>query len=504
MRKFKRIITFIIMIVMTISLVSCENNNLNSMDYEGRTFYEIFVRAFNDSNGDGIGDIKGVTQKLDYLQELGIKGIWLMPVTKSTSYHGYDTEDYYLIDEDYGDIDDLKELIDEAHKRDIKVIMDLVLNHTSTEHPWFKEASQDKNSQYRDYYIWTEDMSKIDEISDMDTKRWAKNGDKNELYNAIFWEGMPDLNMDNPKVIQETKDIAKYYLELGIDGFRLDAVKWIYEDKEKNIAFWQQFHDYVKSVNENAVLVGEVWDKPAAITDYAEPLDSFFEFEIGKVIMDGIQNRLIASIPEKFNSWNDNYLSKNENFVISNFLSNHDQSRVMNRLRETDKAKMAAAIYLTLPGTPYIYYGEEIGMRGSKPDEKIREPFIWSSTDKSLNTSWIEITNDINSVALDVQKDDKDSIYNFYKDIIKVKNENEALKYGKVNAIDVGNRAVLVMERTYNKDRALVIINSSSKEENITLDKKGYKVLYSNGNNKGIEKLSSEVSLKSGEVIIVK
>ena len=148
-------------------------------------------------------------------------------VTMDEGYIVTKSEDYYSIDEDYGNIDDLKELIDEAHKRDIKVIMDLVLNHTSTEHPWFKEASKDKNSEYRDYYIWTEDMSKIDEISDMDTKRWAKNGDKNELYNAIFWEGMPDLNMDNPLVRQEVKDILKFWLDMGVDGFREDVVTFI-------------------------------------------------------------------------------------------------------------------------------------------------------------------------------------------------------------------------------------------------------------------------------------
>lgn len=512
--RLRKSVILLVISIFVLALFGCNENvskspiisevNEEDGNYKGRTFYEIFVRAFNDSNGDGVGDLKGVTDKLDYLEDLGIKGIWLMPITKSASYHGYDTVDYYSIQEEYGTIDDLKELIEEANKRDIKVIMDLVLNHTSTEHPWFIDARKNIDSEYRDYYIWESDMSKIDEISTMDTKRWTQNGDKEELYNAIFWGGMPDLNFDNEKVIEETKKIAKYYLDLGIDGFRLDAVKWIYEDKDKNIEFWNDFNKYVKSVDEDAVLVGEVWDKPAAIFEYAEPLDSFFEFSIGDDIVSAIKNSTLSYFPQKFNEWNDKYTEVNPDFSIANFLSNHDQSRIMSRLQEEYKAKIAAALYLTLPGTPYIYYGEELGMMGVKPDERIREPFIWSSTDESLNTNWIDITNDVSKVALDVQIDDPDSMYNTYKDILKVKNENISLRLGKVSSIECGNRKVLVMERTYEDDRTLVILNSSRVDQAITLDKEGYSVLYDNKEYKVGDKLPKDLTLKSGEILIVK
>ena len=156
-------------------------------------------------------------------------------------------------------MDDLKSLIKEANKRDIKIIMDLVLNHTSVDHPWFIEASSDENSEYRDYYVWTDDMSKASEGTTMNTNRWTQNGSKEELYESVFWSGMPDLNYDNEKVVEEAKDVAKYYLDLGIDGFRLDAVKWISDDDEKNVEFWKDFSKYVKSINEDAILVGEVW-----------------------------------------------------------------------------------------------------------------------------------------------------------------------------------------------------------------------------------------------------
>lgn len=227
-------------------------------NYEGRVFYEIFVRAFYDSDGDGIGDLKGVIQKLDYLEDLGVKGIWLMPITKSSSYHGYDTEDYYTMEEDYGTLEDLQKLIEEAHKRDIKVVMDLVINHTSSNHPWFLEAKEDKESKTRDYYIWTDDMSKKIEDSPMGRIAWAQNPERDELYYAMFWEGMPDLNFDNQEVVEEVQDIAKFYLDKGIDGFRLDAAKWIFLEKEENVAFWQNFREYVRSINPEAILVGEV------------------------------------------------------------------------------------------------------------------------------------------------------------------------------------------------------------------------------------------------------
>lgn len=502
MRRLKNI--SLIMLVVVFILSGCSSSKSQQKNYEGRTFYEIFVRAFNDSNGDGIGDIQGVIDKLDYLENLGIKGIWLMPITKSSSYHGYDTEDYYLIDEDYGTIDDLKELVDEANKRDIKVLMDLVINHTSIEHPWFKKAREDINSKYRDYYIWTEEMNKANEVSDMGTKPWTKNGDREELYYSIFWSGMPDLNMDNPEVINEINNIARYYLDLGIDGFRLDAARWIYNDKAKNLSFWKKFTSYVKSVDKNAILLGEVWDTPYNIFEYASSLDSFFEFSLGASIVGKLMNNSIASIPDTYNNCESLYKEENDKFILSTFLSNHDQNRVMSQLKDESKAKIAAAIYLTLPGTPFIYYGEELGMTGVKPDERIREPFIWSSKDLTKNTSWIDTTNDISKVALDIQMNDKNSIFNLYKDIIKIRNENLSLRYGQVEGIDVDNKSVLVMERTYKKDRTIVIINSSKNQESILIDKNGYKVLYCNKDKDIKSRLSKEIILEPGEILIVK
>lgn len=475
-------------------------------NYEGRVFYEIFVRAFNDSNNDGIGDLKGITAKLDYLEDLGIRGLWLMPITKATSYHGYDTEDYYQIDEDYGTLEDLKELIKEAHKRDIKVVMDLVINHTSSQHPYFKEASKDEKSAYRDYYIWTTDMSKEFERSPMATMAWARNGTKQELYYAMFDKGMPELNYDNPKVEEEMKQVAKYYLDMDIDGFRLDAAKWIYNEKEKNIVFWNRFQEYVHEQSPEAILIGEVWDAPYNICEYAGVLDSFFDFNVGESILNGINNGSLSNVVYNYKMIEEMYKEEKASFVLAPFLTNHDQNRVMNILREdTDKMKVAAAIYLTLPGTPFVYYGEEIGMTGAKPDEHIREPFIWSGTDREQNTTWIDSTNDVAKVALDTQIEDSGSLYHLYREIIHLRNTYKALSIGDIEEVKTPNGKVFAMKRAYENEVIYIVVNLNNEQQDVILDEGTYKTLFSSLNDQGQldTQYNNQVTLKTGEILIV-
>ncbi|QAA34135.1 alpha-amylase family glycosyl hydrolase [Clostridium manihotivorum] len=504
MRKKVSIAMSLILIVSL--FLGCSKQTVAQKDqqnYDGRTFYEIFVRSFNDSNGDGIGDLNGVTEKLDYLKDLGVNGIWLMPINDSPSYHGYDVTDYYKINPQYGTMEDLKKLLQEAHKRDIKVSMDMVINHTSTENKWFKEARADKNSKYRDYYIWSSDSSVEDVISKMNTKTWTKNDVLNDYYYSIFSESMPDLNYDNKEVRQEVKNIAKYYIDMGLDGFRLDAAKWIYEDDSKNIQWWQEYSSYCKSLNKNFILTGEVWDNLYAIAPYQEALDSTFNFPLADSINKGLSSQSIEDLPSEIK---DNYSilkEKNKNFVPAPFLSNHDQNRVMSNLGDIEKAKMAAAIYLTLPGTPYIYYGEETGMTGAKPDEHIREPFIWDNKDTSKNTKWMESTNDIDKIALNVQKEDKNSIYNFYKKLLQLRNNYKALRLGEVDKIETNDSGVLNMKRTYDKDSIYVIVNSTSADCKIPLEKGKYEVLLDNKENKKV-KSNGTLEVKAGEILIIK
>lgn len=504
MIKLKKIITTSLIAALAVSmLIGCDaKKNMKQENYDGRAFYEIFVRAFNDSDGDGIGDIAGVTEKLDYLEELGVKGIWLMPINESTSYHGYDVDDYYSIEKDYGTIDDFKNLIKEAHKRDIKVVMDLVINHTSINNEWFVSARQGEDSEYRDYYVWEYDMSKINSVSSMNTKEWSKNGDKEELYYSIFWSGMPDLNFDNEDVVKEVKNIAKYYLDMGVDGFRLDAAKYIFNDTDKNVEFWRDFNDYCKSINEDAVLVGEVWDSPYNTIHYTTALDSFFEFSIGEYISDRINKKSISGFANDYAIIDDIYKEENEEFVMAPFLRNHDQNRIYSTFNNDFKMKMAAAMYLTLPGTPYIYYGEEIGMEGSGKDENKREPFIWDSKDTSKNSSW-EVSTQKEEVAVNVQEIDEDSLLNFYKDILNVRNSYSALRYGDVDSVETSDSNILAMKRSYEKDIAYVIINGNDEEGTADIPKGKYEVVYSNSERGKSIKSTGNIKLNPEEILII-
>ena len=504
-KKLNRILGGLLTTILLIGIVGCgsKNGNVSKRDYDGRVFYEIFVRAFNDSNGDGIGDINGVTEKLDYLQELGIGGIWLMPINSSPSYHGYDVIDYKEINKDYGTMEDFKKLLEEAHKRDIKIYMDMVINHSSSENIWFKEASKGKENKYRDYYIWTDDKKEASTMSPMGTNPWAKVNEKDdEYYYGIFWSGMPDLNLDNKAVRDELKDIAKFYIDMGVDGFRMDAVKWFYNKVDENNKFIEDYSEYCKSLNENFKLVGEVWDGAFSMAQYQNSLDSFFDFSLGEKVTKGLLGENIEKLPEAIKNNYELYTEENKEFIVAPFLSNHDQNRIMNTLgKSEEKMKMAAAIYLTLPGTPFIYYGEEIGMTGIKPDEDIREPFIWDNKDLSQNTKWRKSTNDINKVALNAQKEDSNSLYNFYKEIIKIRNENKSLQFGIIEKIDSGNSGIMIMKRSYEKEESYVIINSKEEDIEITLEKGKHKKLYSNKERE--EKLQGKITIKAGEILIL-
>jgi alpha-amylase len=479
-----------------------QNSSNQKESYNGRVFYEIFVRAFNDSNGDGKGDLKGVTEKLDYLsKDLGVSGIWLMPINSSSSYHGYDVTDYYKVNSDYGTLADLMELLKEAHKRNIKVVMDMVMNHSGKGHPWFKEAAANKDSKYRNYYLWADNNTDVTEGSSISAQPWIPIGE--EHYYALFWEGMPDLNFDNKEVREEIKKIAKFYLDMGIDGFRLDAAMHIYKETDKNLQWWKEFSDYVKGENKDAVLVGEVWDKTQTISQYMGILDSNFNFPIGEAVISMASTGSVGNADFTIINSYEQYAAKNPNFIDSPFLTNHDQNRVMSVLNDVEKAKKAASILLTLPGTPYIYYGEETGMTGMKPDERIREPFIWDDKDNSKNTSWIDSTNEAGKIAVNVQIKDKDSLLSHYKNIIAVRNNSDVLKYGSFELIDTASSNIFAFKRTL-KDRSIyVYVNLGNEELKEKIDISKAKVLYSNKKKDKSLSLKGEIQLKGDEILIL-
>lgn len=456
-------------------------------------FYEVFVRSFADSNGDGIGDFKGLTGKLDYFNDgnpntdtdLGIGGIWLMPINPSPSYHGYDVTDYRNINPDYGTLDDFRTFLDEAHQRGIKVIMDLVVNHTSKEHPWFTQSATDKNSPYRDWYVWAEDSGRATSGTSAAGSGNPWHSLRGDHYLGIFWDGMPDLNFDNPEVRKEMTETGQFWLEQGVDGFRLDAAKHIYEDlqtdksqgtTDKNVAWWQEFRSGLNEVNPDAYLVGEVWDPSAAlIASYLDgALDSGFNFSLAETILSSVKNEKDANIPFTLERSYKLYGEKSGGkFVDATFLTNHDQNRVMTQLEgDLPHAKMAASLLLTLPGNPFIYYGEEIGMFGAKPDELIREPMRWTQDDSEGQTTWETAENNAGKQGLSVseQTGAPDSLLSHYRKLIRMRNAIPALKDGAIQEYTTDQPGVTAYVRLTEDQAVLVAHNLTGSPLTVTLD----------------------------------
>lgn len=457
---------------------------LNILDDNYRNYYEIFVRSFYDSDGDGIGDLNGVTQKLDYLQDLGVTGIWLMPIHPSRSYHKYDVDDYYAIDNDYGTMKDFENLIKEAEKRNIKIIIDLVLNHTSTNHNWFKQAYQavqrgDLNNKYVKYY----------NIRSGYAGGYHRIGDTNYYYEAYFWDQMPDLNMDNPEVRNEVKAIAKFWLDKGVAGFRVDAAMHIYGEAndDKNIEFWTWFADYCKSVKEDVFIVGEVWSNSEKIAKYYQSGMSVFNYYLGgpnsgqsgAFIRAAILESDAKNITKAIYDWQRKIKGINENAIDSNFLTNHDNARSAGQLRKNIYAiKFAAALYLMAPGASFTYYGEEIGMMGSGKDENFRAPMYWSSTDDEGMTNPPPYMDEVKHFfpAADIQTRYSNLIYSTYKRAFRIRNENPEIARGTVELINIGENFGAYTS-TYNGSTVIIIHNITTKPQTVTLSKSrmGYK-----------------------------
>lgn len=490
MMQGKSIVALVVAVLLVLGVVGCSNSSkpvvkkvdLTKVDEQpSRVFYEIFVRSFADSNGDGIGDLNGVTAKLDYLKQLGVGGIWLMPINPSPSYHGYDVTDYYNVNPDYGTLDDFKNLMAEAKKRDIKIIMDLVVNHTSREHPWFQKALNNPKSKYRKWYSFEQsNADNVDHTGPWGNNIWHTVGD--DMYLGVFWEGMPDLNFDNRAVRQEMKKIGQFWLKQGVDGFRLDAAKHIFGDfqstiytpkvQKKNVAWWEEFRTAMNKVNKDAYVVGEVWDSPQIVAPYlAKAFDSGFNFSMADAIINGLQNNnkpdLSLVLDEAYKNFRQ---TSQDQFVDAIFLANHDQDRVMSKFdNDANKARMAAAILLTLPGNTFLYYGEELGMQGKKPDEQIREPMPWNKVAGRANgqTDWEDSEYRAPGVSVEEQQASSNSMLQEYKKLISWRNTIPALNKGGINLVEAGSNSILAYVRETAKDGAVLVVHNVGTEAEV-------------------------------------
>jgi glycosidase len=437
-----------IKLLLSLALLACccpgsASAQQNTYWWNDAVFYEIFVRSFYDSGNDGIGDLKGLTQKLDYLNDgnpattndLGVTGIWLMPISQSPSYHGYDVTDYRSIEPDYGTMEDFRAFLDAAHARGISVIIDFVMNHSSSQHPWFINSASSPTSTYRNWYIWRNQHPGY--VGPWGQQVWHfQNG---AYYFGLFWSGMPDLNYENQDVKNEMFDVAKFWLDsLNIDGFRLDAIKHIFEegpvmeDVSATFNFLEEFRQYYKNVNPNAMTVGEAWSGTDAIKKYSDgtKVDFCFEYPSSWSTINSVN----AGLPNEIRDHMQTVLESYPYLQYAPFLSNHDNNRVFEQLgQELSKMKLAAAIYLTLPGIPFMYYGEEVGMIGSGPDENKRKPMQWSSGANAGFTTgspWYPINSNYVDFNVSKMQADKASLWHWYRQLIAARNQHAALRRG--------------------------------------------------------------------------
>jgi glycosidase len=430
-----------------------------------RIYYEIFVASFYDSDGDGMGDLSGVLQKLDYLnsggkgRSLEVGGIWLMPIMASPSYHKYDVADYRSVDPAYGTLEDFKALSAECAKRDVALIIDLPLNHTSDEHPWF-EAAVGGDERYRSYYHFRTDFTASHHaVTAPDGKLW--------YYEGHFGSHMPDLNLGDAEVRREILDICKFWLDAGATGFRLDAVAWFFSGNTRlNVEFLGWLNEQLRAYRPDVYLVGEAWSDGSTIVDlYQSGLPSFFNFPFSQstgALISSVRSAKGVDLARSLQRW---YEQLPSGAIDAPFLTNHDHARSASALMsDVVLQKQAAAVYLLLPGNPFIYYGEEIGMKGSGRDENKRTALYWSLSDTRGMTDSPAYADDIRPVVagIDVQHKQKDSLLNFYRSVTALKNRHPELARGTFKAIETVPPAVFAYSVEYQGKRLLVAHNLSA------------------------------------------
>ncbi len=464
-----------------------EKNAVNIIEDNYRNYYEIFVRSFYDTNGDKIGDINGVTAKLDYIKDMGFNGIWLMPIMPSPSYHGYDATDYKDVSPSYGSIDDYKAMIEEAHKRGIRVIIDFVMNHTSAEHPWFKEAcaalrnigNKDKslseiakNCPYINYYHFTD--------TKVNSTYYPVSGSK-YFYEGQFWDQMPDLDYTNEALRREFEDIAKFWIDLGTDGFRMDATLHFEEgDTSFNCEVMNWIYEYCRSLKPDFYMVSEVWSSSGVIAQYYNSkTDSLFNFDAGgpegKLLSAARGNLKAEAFVNSMKGYEKTFGNVYPEYIDAPFITNHDMGRVTNALNSDLTAlKYAGGLLLSMNGSPFVYYGEEIGLKskGNK-DENKRLPMEWGEETGGTNKPSGADAVEQNFPPVAEQLEDQDSLLNYYKRALLLRNQNPEIARGVITVVDKvtsGNIAAIV--KTYEGSSVGIIYNSSS-SDSFTLDDKG-------------------------------
>lgn len=499
----KGIIAMLLTLALLLSCAACAGQQKATADADAelipeetvwednyRTTYEVFVYSFYDSDGDGIGDLQGLTQKLDYINDgdpatdtdLGCDGIWLMPIMPSPTYHKYDVTDYYGIDPEYGSMEDFEAFMEACGERGIKVILDLVINHSSSEHPWFKEACEYlaalgdgepdlTQCPYVDYYHFKKEAgSGYSQVPGSDI--W--------YYEAQFFYGMPDLNLYNEQLRQEISNIVDFWLKKGVGGFRLDAAKE-YEsgNDSSNIEILSWFNQMVKEKEPNAYIVAEVWmDMESYAPYYSSGIDSVFDFSFAD--KDGIISNVVkGNTPASFYSRSlqeaeEKYKSYNQAYIDAPFYTNHDMGRSAGYYaggESESQTKLAGALNLLMGGNAFIYYGEELGMKGAGKDENKRAPMYFSADPTAAGMCRGPADMDdiqMKFGSLGEQETQEYSVYQYYKKAIRLRGVYPALRKGTTkNLADYSSDTLAAFSRTYEDQTVYVFCNISAQPQSI-------------------------------------
>lgn len=433
-----------------------------SLSYpEFRNYYQILVRSFADSNGDGVGDFTGIKENLDYFVELGVNGLWLLPIHPTGSYHGYDVEDYYAVNPEYGTMEEFEALVAAALEKDIVIMIDFVINHSSDQHPWFQAFLADE-APYNEFYRRIPSTSEMRlNTGSWGQRVWHSTGD-GSFYAGYFGGYMPDLNWSNQAVVDEVVQIAEFWAEKGVQGFRIDAALHIFGLGEMPAGFplidetLFQLELMKFRVQENypeAFFIGEVWDSASVYQLFHGPLDSVYHFEYGNEVIQGINQGFSRTYADRVVRWYENAQAQQENAIQAPFLRNHDQNRLAsgsepgypNLGDDFNKLKLAAEMLLTVPGMPFIYYGEELGMKGERSfsapmwDSTTRLPFLWPDERKpTWHFDRFGFVDTFNVGVADAitQQEDPDSLFNVYKTLLHLRLEYPVLRVGTIRAFE--------------------------------------------------------------------
>ena len=483
MKRHRICIVLLSVLAILLALASCSKAQGNTetsakekapVDDAYRNYYEIYVGSFFDTDNDGIGDLNGVTAKLDYIKDMGFNGIWLMPVTKGTSYHKYDVEDYYDVDPQFGTLDDMRKLVSEAHARGIDIIIDLVVNHSSSSHPWFRAACEylvsrgQPGGDYGDYYNFSQTQRQG--YQRVPGSAW--------YYECQFTGTMPDLNLDSPAVRAEVESIMRFWLsDMGIDGFRLDAVTSFYTNStQKSIEFLSFLNTAAKAIKPDCYIVGEAWlGNNAAVREYyASGIDSFFCFPLatgtGRVadVLKDIRSTPGKTFGELMTELDQVY----DTGILAPFLSNHDTARIASFTgrSQTDKIKMSQGLLSLMSGSLFVYYGEEIGMISTSDGADTYKRIAMKWSDKSVYEGWcyttpqgVPVTKDnYYYPGVETQEADASSILNYYKASLGLRNANPEIARGNLKILDQyysQSGYVCIMQRTWEGKTVTIAVN---------------------------------------------